>query len=128
MLHLRCLTGFSRHLECWNAFRYIWSIKYVLKEKLKKICDIQVWVLWRSSRGRPESASQRRPLNVRLGRPLDVISVRPQGVRLGRPWDIRSRRSRDDQIGSLGTSWGPIFAGWDYFKQKCRLSPSSFLI
>ena len=55
-------------------------------------------------------------MNVRLRRSLDVISGRPQDVRLGRPRDVRSERSRDGQIGSLGnvlgTSWGPIFAGW----------------
>ena len=80
-------------------------------------------VFQRSSRGRPEnvlgtseSTSQGRSLDVRLGRPLDVILGRPQGVRLERP--------RDGQIGYLGnvlatleadvlgTSWGPIFAGW----------------
>ena len=87
MLHLRSFTGFSIHLERWNAFRLGQSIK------LRK-----VWVLWRSSRGRPESTSQGRPLNVRLGRPLDVISGRPQDVRLGRP--------RDGQIGSLGDVGG----------------------
>ena len=52
--------------------------------------------------GRPESTTQRCPLNVRLGRPLDVISGRPQYVRLGRPLDIRSGRHRDGQIRSLG--------------------------
>ena len=64
----------------------------------RKVLDIQVWVLSRSSRGRPESISQGRPLNVRLRRPLDVISGRPQDVRLGRP--------RDGQIGSLGDVLG----------------------
>ena len=48
----------------------------------------------RTSWGCPESTSQGRFLDVRLGRPLDVISRRPQGVRLG--------RSRDGQIGHLG--------------------------
>ena len=89
----------------------------------------------RTSWGRPESTSQGRPLNVRLRRPLDVISGRPQDVRLGRPLDVisgrpqdvRLGRPRDGQIGSLGdvlgmlegdvlgTSWGPIFAGWELF-------------
>ena len=70
----------------------------------------------RTSWGCAESTSLGRPVDVRLGRPLDVIS--------GRPKDVRSRRPRDGQIGSLGdvlgtlewgvlgTSWGPIFAGW----------------
>ena len=113
MLHLRGFTGFSIHLECWNAFRFDQSNKLWKKSFL----DIQVWVLSRSSRGRLESTSQGRPLNVRLRRPLDVISGRPQDVRSGRPWD--------DQIGSLedflgmlegdvlGTSWGPVFASWE---------------
>ena len=65
----------------------------------------------RTSWRRPGSTFNR-PSNVRLGRPLDVIS--------GRPQDVRSRRPRDDQIGSLGMSWGcckgtycgPILAGW----------------
>ena len=39
-----------------------------------------------------------------------------QDVRLGRPWDLRLGFPRDGQIGSLGdvlgTSGGPIFAGW----------------
>ena len=125
MLHVRSFNGFSIHHECWNAFRQISSIESVLKEKLKKNWNIQVWVLWRSSRGRPEWTSQGRPLNVRLGHSLDVISGRPQDVRLGRTQDVRSGRPRDGQIGSLGDSletlegdvlgtfWGPIFAGWE---------------
>ena len=48
--------------------------------------------------GRPETTSQGRPLDVRLEHPQDVISRRPQNVRSGRP--------------RVGTSWGPIFAGW----------------
>ena len=79
----------------------------------------------RTSWDRPESTSQGRPLNVRLRCPLDIISGRPQDVRLGCLRDIRSGRPRDGQIGSLeddlgtleedalGTSWGPIFAGWE---------------
>ena len=97
MLHLRSFTGFSIHLECWNAFRFGQSNKF-----WKKSLDIQGCGLWRSSRGRPESTSQGRPLNVRLRRPLDVISGRPQDVRLRRPREVRSGRPRDDQIGSLG--------------------------
>ena len=71
-------------------------------------------------------------MKVRLERPLDVISRRPLEVRLGRPQDVRSGRPQDRQIGTspgpsnrilralrtlegdvLGTSWGPIFAGWE---------------
>ena len=78
----------------------------------------------RTSWERPESIPQLRCLNVRLVRPLAVISGRPQDVRLGCTRDVRSGRSRAGQIGSLGdflamleldvlgTSQGPIFAGW----------------
>ena len=54
----------------------------------------------RTSWGRPESTSQGRSLNVRLGRILNVISVLPQDVRLGRP--------QDGQIGSLGDVLGML--------------------
>ena len=69
--------------------------------------------------------SLERPLNVRLGRSLDVISELPQDVRLRRPRNLRSGPPHDGQIGSLedvlgtlegdvlGTSWEPIFAGWE---------------
>ena len=79
----------------------------------------------RTSWGCPKSISQGRPMNFRLGRPLDVIPKRPQDVRLGRPPDVRLGHPQDGQIGSLGdvletwegdvlgTSWGPIFAGWE---------------
>ena len=95
--------------------------RIISERKVKKKLDIQVWVLSRSSRGRPESTSQGRPLNVALRRPLDVISRGPQDVRSGRP--------REGQIGSLGdvlgtlegevfgTSWGPIFAGWEVVRE-----------
>ena len=55
---------------------------------------------------RPESISQGRTLDVRLGRPLDVILRCPQDVRLGRLGDIRSGRPWDNQIGSLGDVGG----------------------
>ena len=71
------------------------------KKSSKKFWDIQVWVLWKSSRGRTENVLETsqinvpgRHLNARLGRPLDVFP--------GRPQDIRSRRPGDGQIGSLG--------------------------
>ena len=84
-------------------------------------------VLRRSWR-RPEWTSQERPLDVRLGLPLGVISRRPQDVRSGRPQDDSSGRPWDGQIRSLGdvlgTSGGPIFAGWEisgllFFLSKC---------
>ena len=79
----------------------------------------------RTSWGRPEFTSHGRLLNVRLERPLNVISGRAQHVRLGRPKDVWSGHLQDGPIGSLGvvlgtlegdivgTSWEPIFAGWD---------------
>ena len=79
------------------------------ERRVKKFLDIQVWVLSRSSRGRPENILGMsrinvpgRPLNVRLRRPLDVILGRPQDVRLQCPRDVRSGRPRDGQIGSSG--------------------------
>ena len=113
MLHLKSFTGFSIHLECWNAFRWIWSIERKVK---KNFWDIQVWFLWRSSRdllrtswGRPDLTSQGRPLNVRLGRPLNVILERPQDVRLGASpghqirtspgWSNRIIRGRPEDVG-----------------------------
>ena len=81
-------------------------------------------IILRSSRRRPESTFQGRPLNVRLGRPKDVISGHPQDVRLGRPWDARSGRPRDVQIGSLedvlGTLEGNVFG-----TNICRLGSFS---
>ena len=79
------------------------------ERKIKnKILDIQVWVLWRSSRGRPEniwgrpeSTPKGLPMNVGLRRPLDVISGCPQDVRKGRSRDVRPGRPQDGQIGSL---------------------------
>ena len=105
-----------------------------LKEKLKKILDIQVRtlnVLQGTSWGRPESTYQGRPLNVRLGHPLDIISGRPQDVRSGHP--------REGQIGSLrdvlgtlkgdvlGTSWRPIFAGWVLTSNKIFMGIKTFI-
>ena len=90
----------------------------------------------RRSWGRPESTSQERHLDIRLGRPLGVISRRPPDVRSGRPQDDSSGRPWDGQIRSLGdvlgtldgdvlgTSGGPIFTGWEisgllFFLSKC---------
>ena len=58
-------------------------------------------MLWKYSRGRQESNSQGRSLNVRLRRTLNDISGRPQDVRLRRPRDARSGRPCDNQIESL---------------------------
>ena len=70
----------------------------------------------RTSYGRLESTSQGHPLKVRIGRPLDVISEYLRDIRSGRPWDGQIG-SLWDVLGTLegnvlGTSLGPIFAGW----------------
>ena len=90
--------------------RFGYSNKF-WKKKWKKFWDIQVWVLWRSSRGRPESNSHGRPLNARLERPLDFISGRQirtsprcqiwaspcwsNRIFRGRPEDTGEGRTRD---------------------------------
>ena len=63
------------------------------------------WVLWRSSRERPENI---------LGCPESTYQGRPLNVRLGRPQDGQIG-SLEDFLGTLEryvfwTSWGPIFA------------------
>ena len=87
----------------------------------------------RTSWGRPESTSQKRPLNVKLGHPFYVISRRPLDVRLGHPKHVRPGRPHDGEMGSsgdilgtlegdvLGTSCGPIFAGWGNWRQDPKL-------
>ena len=101
------------------------------ERKVKKILDIQVWILWRSSRGRPENVLGTSRINLpgtslelQIKTSLDVISGRPQDVSLGRPWDFKLGLPLDGQVGPLvdvlgtfdgdvfSTSWGPIFAGW----------------
>ena len=67
------------------------------KKNYKNCWNIQVWVLWRSSRGRPKSTSQGRLLNVKLGRPLDIILGRPRDVRLGRHRDVRLGRPQSNK-------------------------------
>ena len=107
--------------------RYGQSNKF-WKKSWKKSWDIQVWILWKSSRRCSESVLGTSWINLPWmslqHQTLDVISGHPQDVRLGRPRDVRSGRPRDGQIESLGdvlktlqgdvlnTSWGPVFAGW----------------
>ena len=93
------------------------------KKSWKKFWDIQVWVLWRSSRGCPENflgtsetTSQERPLNVRLGRLHEVRLGRPQDGQIGSLGDVLGRLEGD----VVGTSWGPIFAGWVVFQTSVR--------
>ena len=70
------------------------------EKSYKKYWNIQVWVLWRSSKGRLESTSQGRPLNVRLGRPQHIILGRPRDVRSGSP--RRSNRIFRGRPGDVG--------------------------
>ena len=94
---------------------------------MKKNLDMQVWVLSRSSRGRPENVLGTIRINLpgtSLERQIKTSPGRHFRTSSGRPRDVRSGRPRDGQIGSLGdvlwtlegdvlgTSWGPIFAGW----------------
>ena len=103
MLYLRSFTGFSMHLECWNAFRFGQSNKF-----WKKSLDIQVWVLSRSSRGRPENVlgtsqinlpgtSLKRQVKTSPGRHFRTFSGRQIGTSSG--W---SNRSLGDVLGTLG--------------------------
>ena len=99
MLHLRSFTGFSIHLECWNAFRFGQSNKF-----WKKSLDIQVWVLSRSSRGRPENVlgtsqinlpgtSLKRQIKTSPGRHFRTFPGRQIGTSLGRQIGMSPGRS-----------------------------------
>ena len=131
MLHLRSFTWFSIHLECWNAFRFGQSNKF-WKKSLKKL-DIQVWVLSRSSRGRPENIlgtsrinlpgtslegqikkSPGRHFRTSPGRQIRTSPGRQIGTSPGRSNRIFMGRPGDVEGDVLGASWGPIFAGWEY--------------
>ena len=139
MLHLRIFTGFSIHVESWKAFRKIWSMEKVLKEKLKKCWDIKVWVLWRSSSGRPENivgtsrinlpgtsprrhfrTSPGRQIGTSAGRQIGTFPGRPNRIFRGRPEDVRGGLTSD----ILGTNicWLCRFANfpskdlwWSFF-------------
>ena len=112
MLHLTSFTGFSIHLECWNAFRFAQSNKF-WKESLKKL-DIQVWVLSRFSRGRPENVlgtsrmnlpgtslerqiktSPGRHFRMSWGREIGTFLGRSNRIFRGRPRDVERGRPRD---------------------------------
>ena len=85
-------------LKCF----YIDLVDRISSERnIKKIWDIQIWVLWsplgdvlRTFCRRPKSTSCWCPLNFRLWCPLNFVFRRLLDVRSGRPWD--------GQIGSLG--------------------------
>ena len=126
MHHLRSFAEFSIHLECWNAFRFGQSNKF-----WKKSLDIQVWVLSRYSRGRPENflglsrinlpgTCLERRVKTSPGRHFKTSPGRWTGTSPGRQIGMSAVRSNrffrgppGDAGGDvLGTSWGPIFANW----------------
>ena len=130
MLHLRSFTEFSIHLECWNAFRFGQSNKF-----WKKSLDIQVWVLSRSSRGRPENflgvsridlprtslerrvktspgrhfrTSAGRRIGTSPGRQIGTSAGRSNRIFRGRPGDGGGGRPRD----VLGTNICRLWNFW----------------
>ena len=116
MLHLRSFTRFSIHLESWNAFRFCQSNKF-WKKSLKKL-DIQVWVLSRSSRGRPENVlgtsrinlpgtSLERQIKTSPGRHFRTTPGRLIGTSLGRSNRIFRGRPRDVGGGRPGDQYLP---------------------
>ena len=117
MLHLTSFSGFSIHLDCWNAFRFGQSNKFWKKSE-KKV-DIQIWVLSRplgskSSYGRPENVlgtsrinlpgmslehqikkSPRRHFRTSPGRQIGTSPGRLSRIFRGRPGDVGRRRPQD---------------------------------
>ena len=125
MLHLTSFSGFSIHLDCWNAFRFGQSNKFWKKSE-KKV-DIQVWVLSRplgskSSCGRPENVlgtsrinlpgmslerqiktspgrhfrtSPRRQIGTSPGRQIGTSPGLSKKIFRGRPRDFGEARPRD---------------------------------
>ena len=123
MLHLRSFTGFSIYLECWNAFRFGQSNKF-----WKKSLDIQVWVLSRSSRGRPENVlgtsrinlpgtSLERQIKTSLGRHFRTSSERQIGTSLWRQIETSPGRSNRIFRGRPGDQYLPagIFSYIDIY-------------
>ena len=114
MLHLRSLTGLSIHLECWNANP---------KEKLKEIFVHRMWVLWRSSRERPENVLGTSRINLpgtslegqirtSPGRHFRSFPGRQIGMSPGRQietspgWSNRTFRGRPgDVLGICSWNW-----------------------
>ena len=68
-----------------------------MKKKLKQIWDNQVWVLWRSSRGRSENVLRTSRIKF-PGTSLERQIKTSPGAISGHP--------QDGQTGSLGESWG----------------------
>ena len=114
MLHLRSFTRFSVHLECWNAFRFGQSSS---ERKVKKSLDIQVWILSRSSRGRPENVmgtsriklpgtSLDRQIKTSFERHFRTSSGRQIGTSPGRQIGTSPGRSNRILRGRPGDVWG----------------------
>ena len=113
MFHLRGLTGFSVHLECWNAFRDLVNrisseTNVIVGTSKFEYSEGPPGDVLRTSWGRPESTCQERPLNVRLGCSQDVRWRSPQDGQIGFLGDVLATLEGD----IFGKSLGPIFAGW----------------
>ena len=106
MLHLRRFIRFSIHLECWNAFRFGEWNKF-----WKKSLDIQVWVLSRSSTGRPENVLGTFRINF-PGTSLErQIKTSPwRHIRMSPGYQIRTSPGRQTET-SPGRS-NRIFREW----------------
>ena len=134
MLHLRSFTGFSMHLECWNAFRFGQSNKF-WKKSLKKL-DIQVWVLWSSSRGCLENVLGTSRINLpgtSLERQIWTSLGRSNRIFRGCPGDVGGGRGRPgDQYLPAGYFFysNPLFyliSNLCFFDKKLKHWSHSFL-
>ena len=75
------------------------------KKSYKKCWGIQVWVLWRFSRERPENVLGTSQINL-LGTSLQRQIRTSPGHHFRTSQDVRLCRPRDGQIRSLGDVWG----------------------
>ena len=85
------------------------------KKSYKKCWNIQVWVIWRSSRGRPENVLVTSRINLPGTSLKCQIRTSPgrrfrtsREVRLGCPQHVRSWHTWDGQIGSLRDVLGTL--------------------
>ena len=109
MLHFRSFTGFSIHLECWNAFRFGQSNKF-WKKSLKKLQTSKVeysqgplrdvlrtsWInLPGTSLERQIKTSPGRNFRTSPGRQIGTFPGRSNRIFRGRPGDVGGGRPRD---------------------------------
>ena len=107
-------------LDRFGPSNKFWNKSY------KKWWNIQVWVLWTSSRGRPENALETSQINCPGTSVERQIRTSPgchfrtsPGRHIGTS-PSQSNRIFRGHLGTLegdvlGTSWEPIFAGWVVF-------------